>query len=447
MFRSGSGDGRRCSSAGGAVAAASSSAPGSAPAPASTATAAPLRGTVAARSDHLPGVGRAPVRDADLRLVDVRPTDLRPADRRPAGGPVDLAGRVRPGLSRHLLLSHTLPGYLLLRHRLVLALPPAAWRTAPPAGGACTAAVADPRDRSVTGCRGPFGDSNSSGRRPELSGRRPVPGGRADRLVAGAGPPVRTAYAPDRVVDGRGAARAAAAGPRAGDGRGRRDRRAARRRACGAAARLAARGAALDRRRRRLRAGGAPSDRTPAGSFVGFGVGRRRRARHPRLPRSDRRADRPRLAAPAAGRRLGGRRDRGRGAGARRAVAPDATPAACAALGAAAGRRVRGRPRSRSGCSSLGDGAATHTEQAPGHLDERAGRVRRRGGRRAADRRPGGAGRARRRPRRRAAGRGPGPLAGARRGGRRAGRWRGELLHSSTPFGVAYHVAVWTPVT
>jgi hypothetical protein len=27
----------------------------------------------------------------------------------------------------------------------------------------------------------------------------------------------------------------------------------------------------------------------------------------------------------------------------------------------------------------------------------------------------------------------------------RDGRWRGELLHSSAPFGVAYHVAVWTP--
>jgi hypothetical protein len=25
------------------------------------------------------------------------------------------------------------------------------------------------------------------------------------------------------------------------------------------------------------------------------------------------------------------------------------------------------------------------------------------------------------------------------------GGWRGELLHSSAPFGVAYHVAVWTP--
>jgi hypothetical protein len=23
--------------------------------------------------------------------------------------------------------------------------------------------------------------------------------------------------------------------------------------------------------------------------------------------------------------------------------------------------------------------------------------------------------------------------------------WRGELLHSSTPFGVAYHVSVWEP--
>jgi hypothetical protein len=26
------------------------------------------------------------------------------------------------------------------------------------------------------------------------------------------------------------------------------------------------------------------------------------------------------------------------------------------------------------------------------------------------------------------------------------GRWNGELLYSAAPFGVAYHVATWTPV-
>jgi len=93
----------------------------------------------------------------------------------------------------------------------------------------------------------------------------------------------------------------------------------------------------------------------------------------------------------------------------------------------------------------LGDGAATHTEKAPGHLDERAGPfddgvaaalgAADCGALTALD-----AGLATELI---AAGRAPWQvLAGATAGE----AWRGELLHSSRPFGVAYHVAVWTPV-
>jgi hypothetical protein len=116
-------------------------------------------------------------------------------------------------------------------------------------------------------------------------------------------------------------------------------------------------------------------------------------------------------------------------------VAPDSDPAACLALGAELARET-------TALLIVGDGAATHTEKAPGYLDERAGPFDDAvaAALAAAD------------PEALAAldpalaadlwavGRAPWQvLAGATRG--RA--WTGELLHSSRTFGVGYHVAVW----
>ena len=93
----------------------------------------------------------------------------------------------------------------------------------------------------------------------------------------------------------------------------------------------------------------------------------------------------------------------------------------------------------------VGDGAATHTEKAPGHLDERAGPFDAAvaDALRAAD----PAALAALDPvlaaQLWAAGRAPWQvLAGATTGT----AWSGELLYSAAPFGVGYHVAVWTPV-
>lgn len=116
-------------------------------------------------------------------------------------------------------------------------------------------------------------------------------------------------------------------------------------------------------------------------------------------------------------------------------VAPDADPESCLALGAALADEA-------SALLVVGDGAATHTEKAPGFLDERAGPFDDAvaAALAAAD------------PDALAAldpalatelwasGRAPWHvLAGATRGS----AWTGELLHSSRPFGVGYHVAVW----
>jgi hypothetical protein len=90
----------------------------------------------------------------------------------------------------------------------------------------------------------------------------------------------------------------------------------------------------------------------------------------------------------------------------------------------------------------IGDGAATHTEKAPGYLDERAGPFDDAVAAALAAADPAAlaaldpvlaaelwvAGRATWQV-----------LAGATRDG----TWTGELLHSSRPFGVGYHVAVW----
>jgi hypothetical protein len=124
-------------------------------------------------------------------------------------------------------------------------------------------------------------------------------------------------------------------------------------------------------------------------------------------------------------------------------VAPDAPPAECAELGGklAAEAAADDEPV---GLLVVGDGAATHSERAPGHLDERAGpfdaavATALRGGDPAglAALDPGLAGELM------AGGRAPWQVLAGAAAGR---RWRGELAHSAAPFGVAYHVATWTP--
>jgi hypothetical protein len=125
-------------------------------------------------------------------------------------------------------------------------------------------------------------------------------------------------------------------------------------------------------------------------------------------------------------------------------VAPDEPPRACAALGAALAAECAADPEPV-GLLVVGDGAATHSEKAPGHLDERAGPFDAAvaAALADADHRALAALDAGLATALMAAGRAPWQvLAGATADG----RWRGELLHSSIPFGVAYHVAVWTPV-
>jgi len=123
-------------------------------------------------------------------------------------------------------------------------------------------------------------------------------------------------------------------------------------------------------------------------------------------------------------------------------VAPGTSPTDCAALGArlAAECAAAAHPV---GLLVLGDGAATHGEKPPRGVDERAGPFDRAlaaalaGADRAAlaalD--PGLAGELS------VAGRAPWQVLAAATA---QGCWRGELLHSQAPYGVAYHVAVWT---
>lgn len=125
-------------------------------------------------------------------------------------------------------------------------------------------------------------------------------------------------------------------------------------------------------------------------------------------------------------------------------VAPDETPVACAVLGAALAASWATDPEPV-GLLVVGDGAATHSATAPGHLDGRAGpfdaavatalRTADRAALAELD-----AGLA---AELLVAGRAPWQVLAAATGGR---AWRGELLHSSVPFGVAYHVAIWVPV-
>ena len=121
-------------------------------------------------------------------------------------------------------------------------------------------------------------------------------------------------------------------------------------------------------------------------------------------------------------------------------VSPDADPAACHALGAEfAGEAATGEAIA---LLVVGDGAATHTEKAPGYLDARAGPFDDVVAAAFAAADPTAL--AVLDPALAAAlwasGRAPWQvLAGATDGA----TWKGELLHSAHPFGVGYHVAVW----
>lgn len=124
-------------------------------------------------------------------------------------------------------------------------------------------------------------------------------------------------------------------------------------------------------------------------------------------------------------------------------VAPDAPQTTCGELGAALAAECAAAP-GPIGLLVVGDGAITHTVKAPGYVDDRAGpfdaAVATALG--AADPAALADLDADLAAELGASGRAPWQvLAGAAHD--RA--WRGELLHSSMPFGVAYHVAVWTP--
>ena len=118
-------------------------------------------------------------------------------------------------------------------------------------------------------------------------------------------------------------------------------------------------------------------------------------------------------------------------------------PSACAALGAELAAEWASDPEPV-GLLVLGDGAATHTERAPGHFDGRAaafdaGVV---AALRDADRAALATLDAELATQLLAAGRPAWQVLAAATAGI---DWSGELLHSTAPFGVAYHVAVWTP--
>lgn len=108
------------------------------------------------------------------------------------------------------------------------------------------------------------------------------------------------------------------------------------------------------------------------------------------------------------------------------------------------GQRLAARAETGTGLLVVGDGAITHTEKAPGFLDERAGPFDAAVARALDDADPAAllaldphlAGELT------AAGRAPWQvLAGAALA---AGPgWRGELAYSGAPFGVGYHVALW----
>lgn len=126
-------------------------------------------------------------------------------------------------------------------------------------------------------------------------------------------------------------------------------------------------------------------------------------------------------------------------------VVPGSGPAQCRQLGTELGRRLRATDGAV-GLLVLGDGAATHTERAPGHFDPRAAGLDRAVASALAAADPDAllsldpelAGELR------VAGREAWQV-GAAAAQALAPAWHGELLYSAAPFGVAYHVALWEP--
>ncbi|WP_433279865.1 hypothetical protein ACQPZA_09600 [Pseudonocardia xinjiangensis] len=125
-------------------------------------------------------------------------------------------------------------------------------------------------------------------------------------------------------------------------------------------------------------------------------------------------------------------------------VAPDEDPRACAELGTALAAELAADP-DPVGLLVVGDGATTHTAKAPGYLDERAGpfdaavaAALRDADTDALAHLDAGLATALH-----VAGRAPWQVLAGAAAGR---RWRGELTYSAVPYGVAYHVAVWTPL-
>jgi hypothetical protein len=126
-------------------------------------------------------------------------------------------------------------------------------------------------------------------------------------------------------------------------------------------------------------------------------------------------------------------------------VSPGLATEECRRLGA----RLAGRSEAaggRVGLLVVGDGATTHTEKAPGYLDERAGPFDAAVATALAEADPAGLlaldpGLATELG---AVGRAPWQvLAGAAEHGAGRGRWIGELTYTGAPFGVGYHVALW----
>jgi len=126
-------------------------------------------------------------------------------------------------------------------------------------------------------------------------------------------------------------------------------------------------------------------------------------------------------------------------------VPPDLGTAECADLGAELADELAADPEPTA-LLVLGDGASTHTAWSPGYLDDRAGPFDERVAKALAVADAGalrllepelahelGA-----------VGRAPWQvLAAAAEQAEPAGGWRGELLYSAAPYGVAYHVAMW----
>ena len=121
-------------------------------------------------------------------------------------------------------------------------------------------------------------------------------------------------------------------------------------------------------------------------------------------------------------------------------VDPGLAPAACRLVG----EELAGRLEPGTAVLVVGDGAATHTEKAPGYLDERAGAFDAEVTRALAEGDPAGllALDAALATELQAVGRAPWQvLAGLAAAS--APRWDGEVLYSDAPYGVAYHVASW----